>query len=76
MGFLELAELLKWPAIVAGAVAVLALVRRWIRKGGADARDLKQAAKAHKKKGEASEDLRKTTGRLGNLWRAGRLRKP
>ena len=75
MGFLELAELLKWPAIVLGAVGFVALVRKWIRKSGADARDLKQAERARKVGREAREDLRKITGRLGSVFRAARLRK-
>ena len=74
MGFLELAELLKWPALVLGAVGLVALVRNWIRKGGADSRDLKQAKVSQKKRGKASEDIREKSGVLGNLWRATRLR--
>ena len=75
MGFLELAEMLKWPAIVLGAVGLVALTRKWIRKGGADARDLKQSKQAHKSGRKAREELRKITGRLGSVFRAARLRK-
>ena len=75
MGFLELAELLKWPAIVLGALSLVMLTRKWIRASGAHKRDLKQAGEADKKRGKASEALREKSGAFGNLWRAARLRR-
>ena len=74
MGLLELAELLKWPAIIAGALGLVMLIRKWIMSSGADKRDLEQVEEASKERGKASEDIRKRSGVLGNLWRAARLR--
>ena len=73
--WIELAELLKWPAIVAGLLGLVMLVRKWTMSSGADKRDLEQVEEAGKKRGKASEDIRKKSGSLGNLWRAARLRK-
>ena len=73
-GWIELAELLKWPAIIAGALGLVMLIRKWTMSSGADKRDLKQVEEAGKKRGKASEDIRKKSGTLGNLWRATRLR--
>ena len=74
-GWIELAELLKWPAIIAGALGLVMLIRKWTMSSGADKRDLEQVEEAGKKRGKASEDIRKKSGHLGNLWRAARLRK-
>ncbi len=73
-GWIELAELLKWPAIVLGAVSLVMLIRKWTMSSGADKRDLEQVKEASKERGKASEDIRKKSGALGNLWRAARLR--
>ena len=73
--WIELAELLKWPAIVLGALSLVMLTRKWIMSSGANKRDLKQAGEADKKRGKASEALREKSGAFGNLWRAARLRR-
>ena len=72
--WLELAELLKWPAIIAGFLGLVMLIRKWTMSSGADKRDLEQVEEAGKKRGKASDDIRKKSGSLGNLWRAARLR--
>ena len=74
-GWIELAELLKWPAIIAGALGLVMLIRKWIMSSGADKRDLGQVEESEKKRGKASEALRAKSGALGNLWRAARLRR-
>ena len=73
-GWIELAELLKWPAIIMGALGLVMLIRKWTMSSGADKRDLEQVEETSKKRGQASEDIRKKSGVLGNLWRAARLR--
>ena len=73
--WIELAEMLKWPALVLGALGLVMLIRKWIMSSGADKRDLEQVEASEKKRGKASEALREKSGAFGNLWRAARLRR-
>ena len=76
MSGIAIAELIKWPALVVGGLAVIFgaayMVRRRIARGAVAEDDLEEAAAAEEERKDATQEIKSKTARLRAALRRAR----